>query len=501
MENLQQIICVGIDHTTTDRPLRLIAAMDDPWSIGTMRRMRLIPGVTDALALSTCNRVEFYAAVDADHDAQLAAESVKQLLVDYVAHKSAGLQSKFMTVLVPDEKLMDEIGLFGDERPKPIDRADAREACDKQARLVELDTMIRTGDAAIERLVRTAMGLTSGVIGDTKIHEQLQYAHRRALRSGHLNSQSRLDSLLRTAIDTARPVRSHDYATSSNWSSRGAVAGSIAGLDIQAMRSNMNHRARVVIIGSNSEARAAALNVINYGCSLGICASSTIGAYLVGTDAKRARPGREHVVPLDVIAADDLHAHGLVDVIIVADVVDEAYLSVKQIKRICKNRRAEHKKPGYEVNFSGITVIDLTDGAGIDPAAAKLNDVGWFNTEDIDHHFGTSMRSSQKAIAAAEAAYEDAMDEHRAWTIEQQIAGEIKRACLALDMQAQTEIRLIDPSLTGSERAQLEREIMQRAAAIKHDCVNELRQEAGLPTRSRSHSHARTLARALAVAC
>ncbi|MDD5201448.1 MAG: hypothetical protein PHC88_16780, partial [Terrimicrobiaceae bacterium] len=56
------ILCAGINHHIAPVGLRERLAVANHEVADVLRRMRSIDGVTEAVVISTCNRVEFYAA-------------------------------------------------------------------------------------------------------------------------------------------------------------------------------------------------------------------------------------------------------------------------------------------------------------------------------------------------------------------------------------------------------------------------------------------------------
>ena len=56
------LFCLGLSHQTANVNVRERFAVPDALLAETLQRLRRVPGVEEAVILSTCNRTEFYLA-------------------------------------------------------------------------------------------------------------------------------------------------------------------------------------------------------------------------------------------------------------------------------------------------------------------------------------------------------------------------------------------------------------------------------------------------------
>jgi len=153
-----KIFVAGLNHNTADVEVREKVAFDGPRLDEGLRRFRGLPGIEEAMILSTCNRVELYAHVK---DTMKASESIKDFLSEF--HN--------------------------------VNRA-------------LLDKAIYTHDDvdAIRHIFRVASSLDSMVIGEPQILGQLKEAFETALEKK--TTGILLNRLMKKAISVAKKVRS-----------------------------------------------------------------------------------------------------------------------------------------------------------------------------------------------------------------------------------------------------------------------------------------------------
>ena len=153
-----KILVAGLNHNTADVEVREKVAFDGPRLDEGLRRFRGLPGIEEAMILSTCNRVELYAHVK---DTLKASESIKDFLSEF--HN--------------------------------VNRA-------------LLDKAIYTHDDvdAIRHIFRVASSLDSMVIGEPQILGQLKEAFETALEKK--TTGILLNRLMKKAISVAKKVRS-----------------------------------------------------------------------------------------------------------------------------------------------------------------------------------------------------------------------------------------------------------------------------------------------------
>ncbi|MDX1686376.1 MAG: glutamyl-tRNA reductase [Candidatus Promineifilaceae bacterium] len=180
--HLTKIVCLGLSHNTAPVALRERISCALPEEHGLLDLVQDGSGHFDALAeialVSTCNRIELYAVVDAP------ATNARQLLVDYLAS---------IHPVAPDS--FDDYLYF------------------------------YRGRKVIKHLARVAAGLDSLVLGEPQILGQVNDAYMKAVEAHTIGPV--LSALFRSAIRTGKRART-ETAISSNPASVSSVAITMA---------------------------------------------------------------------------------------------------------------------------------------------------------------------------------------------------------------------------------------------------------------------------------
>ena len=202
---MNSILVLGLSHHSSPVELRERFAFADARIPAALQSLRDLGIAEEAVILSTCNRVELYAATSLDPAA--AFKELKQFLL--AAH---------------------------DYRDPLTD---------------ELYTL--TEPQSIEHLFRVACGLDSMVLGETEILGQLKQAYDLALSNGHTGS--RLNKIFQRAFNVAKHIRTETSIQ------RGSVSVSSVAVDLaeRIFSSLTNRQVMVVGAGDTSEKTARAL--------------------------------------------------------------------------------------------------------------------------------------------------------------------------------------------------------------------------------------------------
>lgn len=150
------VFCIGLSHRTAPVERRELYALTQEAIPGALARLRARAGITEAVWLSTCNRVELYVVADAAAEAEVRR--------GFREHGRHGLET-------PEE------GVYAFDEPR-----------------------------SLEHLFRVACGLDSMVLGETEILGQLKKAYDLALQHGHTGG--RLNKAFQRAFNVAKQVRS-----------------------------------------------------------------------------------------------------------------------------------------------------------------------------------------------------------------------------------------------------------------------------------------------------
>lgn len=216
------ILCAGINHHVAPVELREKFAVGTHEIVDTLGSLRATGGVNAAVVVSTCNRVEFYAA-------SVCPIRALDALRHFLSNKTGGLDAP----------------LYTHESP-----------------------------GSVRHLFRVASGLDSMVIGETEILGQIKQAYAAASDCGATNRH--LNKLFQHAFRVAKQVRSETRITRGS-TSVGAVAvelaerifGELAGRKVMVLgagetsektaRSLVSRGVRTVIVANRTFERAAEL--------------------------------------------------------------------------------------------------------------------------------------------------------------------------------------------------------------------------------------------------
>ncbi len=199
------IVVIGLSHRTSPVTVRERFAFPDSMIPETLQKLRAQGLAQEAVILSTCNRVELYAAIEGNPATGSAA--LQQFLLDCHNYR---------------EPLNEEFYTFSEPQ-------------------------------SLEHLFKVASGLDSMVLGETEILGQLKKAYDLALQ--HKHTGSRLNKAFQKAFNVAKQIRTETNIQ------RGSVSvGSVAVELAERIFSNLGERQVLVIgAGDTSEKTARAL--------------------------------------------------------------------------------------------------------------------------------------------------------------------------------------------------------------------------------------------------
>jgi glutamyl-tRNA reductase len=203
------LIVIGLSHHSSPVTVRERFAFADGAIPEALQKLRATGIAAEAVILSTCNRVEIYAASDLPERQALAR--LRQFLLEH--HRYPG-------------PLGEEIYAYGEEQ-------------------------------TLEHLFRVACGLDSMVLGETEILGQLKKAYETALEGRHTGS--RLNKAFQKAFNVAKQIRSETTIQ------RGSVSvGSVAVELARKIFSSLSEH-QVMIIGAGEAAEKTARALLSRG--------------------------------------------------------------------------------------------------------------------------------------------------------------------------------------------------------------------------------------------
>ncbi len=209
------ILCAGINHRSAPVEIRERFAVGSHEVPTTLGDLRAIDGLVGAVIVSTCNRVEFYAA-------SVCPIRVLDGLKDFLQRRTGGLDAP----------------LYTHESPQ-----------------------------SVRHLFRVVSGLDSMVLGETEILGQMKQAYALASECGCTNRH--LNKLFQHAFRVAKQVRSETQITRGA-TSVGSVAVELAGK----IFGDLSGR-KVMILGAGDTSERTARSLVSRGVRTVIVANRT----------------------------------------------------------------------------------------------------------------------------------------------------------------------------------------------------------------------------------
>jgi glutamyl-tRNA reductase len=194
------VLCLGLSHKTAPVEVRERFAVGDLHLGEAATRLAKAPGISEAVIVSTCNRVEYYAAA---HDSAAGMQSI----AEFVAAKSG---------MTPQEPAF--VRLRGTE--------------------------------GIRHLFRVVSGIESMVLGETEILGQVKKAYQAAQTSGATSRN--LNKLFQRAFNVAKEVRTKTSIT------RGAVSVGSAAVELAEKIFGRLDACKVMVLGAGETAEMTA---------------------------------------------------------------------------------------------------------------------------------------------------------------------------------------------------------------------------------------------------
>ena len=203
------IVVIGLTHHTSSVDVREKFAFADATIPAALQTLKERGVVDEAVIVSTCNRVELYAATSRPADRAIA--EVRQFLIEHHAYEGT---------------LNGEMFAFAEPR-------------------------------SVEHLFKVACGLESMVLGETEILGQLKKAYDLALQ--HKHTGGRLNKAFQNAFNVAKKIRTETNIQ------RGSVSvGSVAVELAEKIFNNLNER-NVMVIGAGDTSEKTAKSLLSRG--------------------------------------------------------------------------------------------------------------------------------------------------------------------------------------------------------------------------------------------
>jgi glutamyl-tRNA reductase len=364
------VVVIGLSHHSSPVELRERFAFAETKIPDALKSLRN-SGFAEAVILSTCNRVEIYAAT-ALEPAEVFVE-LKNFLV-----RSSGLLDGRDRVLdcgspLPLDNAAPESNAPADWRsPKPggssqVHGQDVPFSGNELYALAEPESL--------QHLFKVACGLDSMVLGETEILGQLKQAYALAQARGHTGA--RLNKAFQRAFHVAKHVRTHTSIQ------RGSVSVASAAVELaEKIFSSLPER-EVLVIGAGETSEKTARALLSRGArSILVANRSPERAVALAIELG----GR--AVPFDDWAAE----FEKIDIVISSTSAPHHILDRAKLEPLMKARK---QRP--------LLLIDIAVPRDIDPAVNFLENVYLYNIDDLQAIADDHLKQRQDEIARCEA--------------------------------------------------------------------------------------------------
>jgi len=415
----------GVSHRSAPVSVLERLATDEPDQFKLVQQLLQSPLVTEVMMLSTCNRVEVYAVVDAFHGGLSAIGAV----------------------------LAEHSGLTMGELTK--------------------HAYVRYSEAAVEHLFAVTSGLDSAVVGEQQVLGQVRRAYaaaeahqtvgrvlhdlaQRALAVGkRVHSETSIDAAGASVVSVALDIAARRLAAS------GSAAGRLSGLDGRT----------AVVIGAGSMGALSAAHLVRAGVR---------HIHVVNRSLPRAQRLAQSIAEQGVSAQartlDDLPA-----ALAGADLVISCTGAVRPVVSLADVHHALAASARDEL-AAPLVLCDLGMPRDIDPAVAGLPGVAVVDMERVQRE-----PSARAAAADAEAARLIVADEVAAYLAGQRMA-EVTPTVTALRQRAadvvEAELLRLEnrlPGLAADQRDEVARTVRRVVDKLLHAPTVRVKQLAGGP--------------------
>jgi glutamyl-tRNA reductase len=213
------VVVIGLSHHSSPVELRERFAFAETKIPGALQSLRESGVAGEAVILSTCNRVEIYAATTLEPAAAFA-----------------GLKKFLVTAHAVEEPLSHELYTLAEPQ-------------------------------SLHHLFKVACGLDSMMLGETEILGQLKQAYALAQQHGHTGA--RLNKAFQRAFHAAKHIRTHTNIQ------RGSVSVASAAVELAEKIFNSLHEREVLVIGAGDTSEKTARALLSRGARSIIVASRT----------------------------------------------------------------------------------------------------------------------------------------------------------------------------------------------------------------------------------
>jgi glutamyl-tRNA reductase len=351
------VVVIGLSHHSSPVELRERFAFAESKIPDVLKSLRKSGVADEAVILSTCNRVEIYAATAMEPAAAFA--ELKKFLLRWseTADESENLGMRRHVGALES----------GDASPQSkFNPSQQNELGDELYAFAEPESL--------HHLFKVACGLDSMVLGETEILGQLKEAYKLAHHHGHTGA--RLNKAFQRAFHVAKHIRTHTSIQ------RGSVSVASAAVELaEKIFSTLNGR-DVLVIGAGEMSEKTARALLSRGArSIVIAGRSFERAQIL------AKEFGGRAVPFENWAAE----FEKIDIAISSTSAPHPILDRARIEPLMKARQ---QRP--------LLLIDIAVPRDIDPAVNFLENVYLYNIDDLQAIADDYLKQRKDEIARCE---------------------------------------------------------------------------------------------------
>ena len=360
------LVVIGLSHHSSPVELRERFAIDDAKIPEALKRLRKSGVAGEAVILSTCNRVEIYAATAMEPGKAFA--ELKGFLVRWsgnpcLLEASPSLQRG---------EGRGEEAVFSTSNPlaqplSPLGRGEG----------VELSgdgLYALTEPESLHHLFKVACGLDSMVPGETEILGQLKQAYALAHQQGHTGA--RLNKAFQRAFHVAKHVRTHTNIQ------RGSISVASAAVELAEKIFNSLNDRDVLVIGAGEMSEKTARALLSRGARTVVIAGRSFERAQI-----LAKEFGGRAVPFDDWSAE----FEKIDIVISSTSAPHHILDRAKLEPLMKARQ---QRP--------LLLIDIAVPRDIDPAVNFLENVYLYNIDDLQAIADGYLKQRKDEIARCE---------------------------------------------------------------------------------------------------
>ena len=362
------VFVIGLSHHSSPVELREQFAFAEANIPDALKSLRGSGVVDEAVILSTCNRVEIYAATSLTPDA--AVVELRRFLTRW--GEQAGQPEPFSPSPQRGEGRGEE-AVFSSSNSlapalSPLGRGEGVQfAGDQLYSFAE--------PHSLHHLFKVACGLDSMVLGETEILGQLKQAYALAHRHGHTGA--RLNRAFQRAFNAAKHVRTETNIQ------RGSVSVASVAVELaEKIFSSLNDR-EVMVIGAGDTSEKTARALLSRGARSIIVANRSHDRAVALADELGGR-----AVPFGDWTAE----FERIDIVISSTAAPHHILDRAKLEPLIQSRR--HRP---------LLLIDIAVPRDIDPGVNFLENVYLYNIDDLQAIADDCLRQRREEIARCEA--------------------------------------------------------------------------------------------------